>query len=59
MPNVFQGVALVAAIGLTQLQDANKPRIRKRRDVAAGEARARDSNVPRSETAEVEQVPLR
>jgi len=31
MPNVFQGVALVAAIGLTQLRDDSAPKIRHRK----------------------------
>lgn len=30
IPNVFQGLALVAAIGLTQLRDSSKPKVRKR-----------------------------
>ena len=34
MPNVFQGVALVAAIGLTQLQDPTRAAIRKRQRAA-------------------------
>jgi ribose transport system permease protein len=34
MPNVFQGVALVAAIGLTQLQDPTRAAIRKRQKAA-------------------------
>jgi ribose transport system permease protein len=35
MPNVFQGIALVAAIGLTQLQDPTRAAIRKRQRAAA------------------------
>jgi ribose transport system permease protein len=38
MPNVFQGVALVAAIGLTQLQDPTRAAIRKRQRAATREA---------------------
>jgi ribose transport system permease protein len=34
MPNVFQGVALVAAIGLTRLQDPTRAAIRKRQRAA-------------------------
>jgi ribose transport system permease protein len=40
MPNVFQGVALVAAIGLTQLQDPTRAAIRKRQRAAARAADA-------------------
>jgi ribose transport system permease protein len=40
MPNVFQGVALIAAIGLTQLQDPTRAAIRKRQRAArAAESR--------------------
>jgi ribose transport system permease protein len=39
MPNIFQGVALIAAIGMTQLQDPSRPRLRRRRQsVDAGPA---------------------
>jgi ribose transport system permease protein len=44
MPNVFQGVALVAAIGLTQLQDPTRAAIRKRQRAA------RDAEAERSAT---------
>ena len=43
MPNVFQGVALVAAIGLTRLQDPTRAAIRKRQRAArAAEAKRTD-----------------
>jgi ribose transport system permease protein len=41
MPNVFQGVALVAAIGLTQLQDPTRAAIRKRQRAAHAAEAAR------------------
>jgi ribose transport system permease protein len=41
MPNVFQGIALVAAIGLTQLQDPNRAAIRKRQRAARAAAKAK------------------
>jgi ribose transport system permease protein len=41
MPNVFQGVALVAAIGLTQLQDPTRAAIRKRQRAARAAEAAR------------------
>jgi ribose transport system permease protein len=46
MPNVFQGVALVAAIGLTQLQDPTRAAIRKRQRAArAAEGSRASGNV--------------
>jgi ribose transport system permease protein len=40
MPNVFQGIALVAAIGLTRLQDPNRAAVRKRQRAARAAAKA-------------------
>jgi ribose transport system permease protein len=58
MPNVFQGVALVAAIGLTQLQDANKPRIRRRREIAVASDRGQPPDNSKVNVNDVAHVPL-
>jgi ribose transport system permease protein len=56
IPNIFQGTALIAAIGVTQLQDSSKPRVRRRRATAS--ASSSPSAVPEG-VAAVEPAPLR
>lgn len=63
IPNIFQGTALIAAIGLTQLQDQSRPRIRKSRSLidpseAPGAVAAQGESTP-TDPLDVETVPLK